>query len=332
MSKKFLRESFVTILETPIGKPTTVLKQWWGYDQKKNTNVPTGLRITFTISKQLTDVADTATVRIYNLNRESRKLLAQRSIYLYKTAQVRTLQIQAGYADALGALFNGGIERVTNTRQGPDWITEIKASSALSQILHNVYDKNWHSDAGTSAKTIFEEVATAAGVGDVAYSPAALDLLTKTKLPSFSASGNAYETVRKLVKSMGLVFTVDNGKTIVVEPSAPLTDPSDLNAAFRVSEFTGLVGSPRVEDMGYEFRVLIDHNITMGLLVLVESQTLEESTPGLDAMATVWTMEIRGDTHEDDWYMDVKTLFYPPQVSPLLNMGQQPPTQGDITP
>ena len=334
---KFLRECFITVLETPSGKPDVVIKQVWGYDQNKKANFPTGLRLSFTIDKQLTDVADTATLRIYNLNRESRKALAQRSIYLYKTERVRTLQIQAGYADNFGALFTGGIERVTNTRQGPDWITEIKASSALAQIIHNVFDRNWQSDAGTPAFDISKvAIKNAYGVeGDgVVYSDAARALLQKAKIPSFLASGNAHDTVRKLMRGLGLMLTVDMGKVIVVQPGNPIS--IDLTDTVTVNEFSGLIGSPMVDDMGYEFRTLIDHRISVGELVKVEAQTLEESIPdkqsipGLKTLATAWTINIRGDTHSDDWYMDVKTLFYPPQVSPMQNIGKQPALHPDI--
>lgn len=328
MTVKFLRECYVTILETPYGGTSEVIKQVWGYDQNKKATVPTGLRLNFAIDKQLTDVADTAVLKIYNLNRESRLALAQRSIYLYKSARVRTLQISAGYENDFGALFNGGIERVTNTRQGPDWITEIKASSALAQIMHNVFDKNWLNDAGTPAKVIVDEILEEDGLGKAKYSPGALQILQNTKIPSFFAEGSAYETVRKLIRGMGLVITSDVGKILVVEPGNPV----DADQWVTVDEVSGLVGSPRIDDMGYEFRTLLDHRLSVGQLVKVEAQTLEESTPGLNALATVWTVNVRGDTHEDDWYMDVKTLFYPPQISPLQNMPLQPAIQEEIIP
>lgn len=327
MTVKFLRESFVTILETPLGGKDEVIKQIWGYDQNKKATVPTGLRLNFTIEKQFTDVADLAVLKIYNLNHESRKAIAQRWIYPYKTSRVRTLQISAGYENDFGALFNGGIERATNTRQGPDWITEIRASSALSQALHNVFDRNWQNDAGTSAKTIADRLFEEGGLGKAKYSDGALQLMEELKIPSFVASGSTLETLKKMMFSMGLVFTVDVNGALVVEPGNPVNSSEWII----VDEVSGLVGSPRVDNMGYEFRTLIDHRLTMGQLVKVESQTLEESVPGLNALATVLAVSIRGDTHEDDWYMDVKTMFYPPvtEVS-LLNIGQQPAIQGEI--
>lgn len=323
MAVKFIRKCFISILETPIGGEDEIIKQIWGYDQEEATaGTPLGLRVSFIINKQLSDVSDNAVVKIYNLNQESRKALAQRSIYIYKTSKVRTLQISAGYKDDFGALFNGGIERVINTREGPDWVTEIKASSALAQILHNVLDKNWESDAGTPFKTIADEAfSSLAGVDKVSYSVEALSLISSITLPSFSANGSAYKTVQNLMRGIGLAWTIDSKEAKVVIPSNP------LNAAnsYLVDETSGLIGSPKVDDMGYEFRTLIDHNITTGTLVFISSQTLEASTPGLDALATAWTLEVRGDTHEDDWYMDVKTLFYPPIIKPAELIGNQPP-------
>ncbi len=326
MAAKFLRQCFVTILETPFGERDEVIKQIWGYDQNPEATVPTGLRINFNIDKQFTDAADSAVLKIYNLNRESRQAIAQRWTYPYKTSRVRTLQIQAGYGSEFGALFNGGIERATNTRQGPDWITEIRASSALSQALFNVLDQNWQSDAGTLAKTIADRLFEAGGLGKAKYSDGALQLLQGLKIPSFAASGSVYETLSKMMLGVGLVFTIDVNGALVTEPGNPMNSSEWLV----VDEVSGLVGSPRIDNMGYEFRTLIDHRLTMGQLVKVESQTLEESTPGLDALATVWAMNIRGDTHEDDWYMDAQTLFFPLVDTAPFNIGPQPVIQGEI--
>ncbi len=320
---KFLRKSYITILETPIGEEDRVVKQVWGYDQNDDATLPTGLRLTFAIDKKLVDVADTATLKIYNLNQNSRRELAQRSIYLYKTARVRTLQISAGYPGDFGGLFNGGVELVTNTRQGADWITEIKSSSALSQMLYNMFDKSWQSKGGTPMIDIFEEMATGnGGLGKPIYSDGAKTKLQETKITKYHASGSVFTSIRKMIKSMGLTFTMDNGQLIVTEQGQPIDD--DVAKAIVISEASGLVGSPRINDMGYEFRTLIDHRLTTGQLVIVKSQTLEESTPGLGALATIWGMAVRGDTHEDDWYMDVTTMFFPPILQPLTNIGQQP--------
>ena len=327
MSAKFLRQCLIFILHVPEQEgPIEFIKQIWGYNQKKGVSTPHGLRINFTVEKQLTSVADKAVVRIYNLNRESRKALAQRNVYIYKTSQIRTLQIEAGYVDDRGAIFNGGIERVINKREGANWITEIKASSALAQMMYNVYDKSWQNDNGTSALVILDELFNIGGFGVAQYSSEAKALLQATKLNSFHASGNIYETIRKLASSVGVTFTTNLGKTIVVEPSNPI----DSTNPIIINESSGLVGSPMVDDLGYSFRSLIDQRITMGQLVKVESQTLEESTPGLNSLATVWTMKIVGDTHEDDWFMDINALYYPPQVQPMQNIGQQPPIQPEI--
>lgn len=329
MPDKFLRESFITVLETPYNQPPTVVKQVWGYDQNKEATTPTGLRIEFTINKQLTDVADKATIRIYNLNQASRKLLAQRSIYLYKTSRVRTVQIQAGYQDDIGALFNGGIELVTNTKRGPDWITEITATTALAQITHNLLDKHWQSDVGVSAKVMADEMFEKSGQGKPIYSDRAKQILTSKKISSFFATGSAYESVRRLIRSVGLVFTTDVNGTVVVEPGNPLN--ANEEEAIVISEATGLVGSPRINDMGYEFKTLIDQRMIMGQLIRIKSRTLSESTPGLDVLATVWTMTVNGNTHDNEWHMDIKALFFPPITEPGLNMGLQAAIQGDIS-
>lgn len=301
---RFDRQCFVTVAESP---PGTFQKQVRGYDDQAL--IPGGLRIAFKVERKLTPVADTAVVRIWNLSAESRAALAQRSIYITRRDPVRMVQLHAGYRGNVGAIFNGAVVRVTNSRQGPDWITEIEGSAVAAHAF-NVVKMGEGSAAGTPLRTVLDRLFTAFGVGRADYSPEALEVASSTLLDTVHAEGSAYDALRRLVAAAGLTFTVDVDGAHVVKPGYP----KNWRSIVFVDELTGLIGTPKVEDTGIQFRALMDKALTPGQLLTVLSQTVAESTPGLGRKFTAWEVVNTGDTHGDDWYSDVHALHYPPVV------------------
>ena len=285
-----------------------VVKQVRGYDSDGPAR--SGLRVGFHVEKRVSSTADTATVRIYNLNRDSRALLAQRSIYLpgNRREPIRYLQLSAGYRGQQGAIFNGTVVRVSHSRQGPDTVTTIEASAAMAQALSNTVQLSWGSVAGTSVKEIATVRADKAGLGVPVFRSDAETLAVAKKLNTLAASGSAYGALRNLLESNGLNMTVDVDGLTVTVPGYPL-DPFN---PLQVHEETGLLGAPSITDLGTEFRTLLNPKLRPGSLVELTSLTLAESTPGLGNKFTVWSTTITGDTHADDWYTDAVAQFYPP--------------------
>ncbi len=307
MPQQLYRECAVTVLE----ETGAVLKQIMGYN---DSNARYGLRVGFKVQRSITPVADTAMVRVYNLSPASRAELAQRNIYLTGQAP-RYLQIRAGYEQTAGAIFNGAIVRVVNVREGPDWVTEIEGNAALAQALANTKEKSWSSAAGVSAKTIVRELFQATELGNPVFSVEATTRMAGVFLESFVAEGSAYESIRRVLDAMGLTWSVGIDGVTVLKPGHP-KDATVLPKPFLLSEdFGGMVGAPKVTDMGAEIRTLIDPRVTPGTLLDVSSETLDASTPGLASRFTVWSMDIVGDTHADDWYSNITALFFPPVVS-----------------
>jgi hypothetical protein len=314
----------VTVLEIT-GGAKTVIKQVTGYVEQPT---PTGLRIDFSVNKALTDQADRATIRIYNLAPESRAALAQRNIHFTLGARRRVVQLSAGYAsdERLAALFNGGVEKVTNTKRGPDWITEITGSAALNQMWNNTHDEHWGSRAGTPASTVLNRLADVGKLGMPKLSTEAAGVLNGTKLGSFTASGTAYDSIRRLIRGLGLTFTVDvDGFRVTKGINPTTTDP-----ILAVNELSGMIGTPQVGDVGVDFRTLLDPRLIPGQLVRITSDTLAESTPGLGNLFTTWTVDITGDTHEDEWYMDVNALFYPAVEPKVELVGLSPAIEPEV--
>ncbi len=317
MPQQLYRECAVTVLE----ETGTVLKQIMGYN---DSSVRYGLRVGFKVQRTITPVADTAIVRVYNLAPASRAELAQRNIYLTGQSP-RYLQVKAGYEQTAGAIFNGAIVRVVNVREGPDWVTEIEANAALAQALANTKEKSWSSGAGISVESIVRELFQATELGNPVFSVEATTRMAGVFLESFVTEGSAYESIRRVLDAMGLTWSTGVEGVTVLKPG----HPKDLRP-FLLSEDTGMIGAPKVTDMGAEIRMLLDQRVTPGTLLDVSSETLDASTPGLDSRFTVWSMDIVGDTHADDWYNNITALFFPPVVS-AKKPALAPPTLAPVS-
>ncbi len=336
--KQFLRRCFVTILE---GTSATPVKQILGYDD--SADPPIGLRINFRVERKFSAKADTAVVRIWNLNAESRGLLAQVSLrtQIARGAiqePIRYMQVAAGYRGPPGevtqvpvaTIFNGPIIKVLNKREGPDWITEIEASAALAQAIGgNNVDLSVGSDPGISTKSVLADLFSKAGYGSPRYSTQADGLVTRKKISTLAVNGSAVNSIERILASVGLVFTWDvDGGPLIVTPGNPLSeDPAEV---LKVSEGSGLIGTPSIGDMGVNFKTLLDPRLSPGKLVELTSETLRESlqnTPSLrETKVTAWTVTMVGDTHENDWFCDVSSMFFPLVFEKKTGLiGRQPP-------
>lgn len=311
MPEQLYRKSMVTVVEQG-----SILYRIMGYDDDAVQTF--GLRIGFKVKRSITPVGDNATVQIYNLSPSSRAQLAQRNVYLTRKEPIRYLQVHAGYVSNMGAIFNGVIIRVVNQRDGADWITTIEASAALAQAFSNSLEKSWKTL--TPVQDVIKELFKSTKLGDPVFSVEATAAIAGKFMDSFVTTGSAYESLKRVIDGLGLTWSPGLKGIVVTKPG----DPKDATKVFKVSENTGLIGSPKVTDMGADIRMLIDPRISPGILVEVESETLDASTVGLNQKYTVWSVNISGDTHTNDWYMDMNTLYYPPVTSVMEEVLAQP--------
>ena len=308
--QRFGRRVTVTLTDTANPVPIKVID---GYDGQLG-----GVRISFRVECRITPVADTATVRIYNLSPASRGALAQRSLAFVRRAPVRYVQIEAGYEQSMGIIFKGALLRCFNKREGPDWITEMELNTSFGQALLNDVQQSWTSPVGVPVRRILVELFTKAGFRDVKFSPTAERVLAGVVRVEYVASKSALEEAKRLLDSITeakLTLSIDLNTVIIMEIGAP-KDGSILV----LSESSGLVGSPKVKDMGVEFRSLLDPRLRPGQLVELHSQTLKESliNSSIGSGLVLWGVTYSGDTHGNDWYCDADSWFFPPLFESAL--------------
>jgi hypothetical protein len=265
-----------------------------------------GLAFRFNVRQKLTRIPDTATVEINNLSPASRAAVAQRSIVVTLQGPLRYLQVFAGYGASAPGLFNGGIMRAYNKRNGADWVTEIDASVGMGQALGNVLSQSW---GNTPPKTILDGMFAAVGLGQPTYSKGALAVLQGKPRMDAVAAGSAYEAVAKLLASFNLPWTVGVNGVSVTTPHEPIS--AEEKDVVKVSVDSGLLGTPEINDLGITFTTLLDYRIMPGVLCEVDSDTLRESLKGLTNRFTAWVVTHRGDTMGNDWRTEVQGFFYP---------------------
>lgn len=314
LGTQFDRRCYVTVTDS-----AGYFKQVQGYRQT-GSGLHIGLRVAFRVERGLTGLANTATVRIWNMEQRSRAAIAQRSLYFSRREPVRHLQVSAGYADRVGALFNGAVTRVLNEREGADWITTIEASTAAAHLFLNTMEKSWDSLTGVPLATILAQVFAATGLGEPQYSPTAMARVSSQVVTGMAVSGSAAAAAKRILRSYGLDFTVDVDGVHIYKDGQPLS----ATQVFFVDEYTGLLGSPKLNDLGAEITTLLDPRVGPGALLTVDSETLLASVPGLGNRFTVWKVTHNGDTHGNAWENKIEGQFYPPVQEVTQPIGRPP--------
>jgi hypothetical protein len=324
MTENFNRHCFVSVAEQPpSGNLPVLIKQVVGFAEDGVLSSRYGLRISFHITKALDEVADQAVVKIWNLNPESRRALAQRHI-MFVPSKPRYLQVSAGYERAK-VIFNGAILMVTSTKTGPDWVTEIEAQSAFAQIMNNHFSKSYGQLTKVNGFTIANELINKSGLPSARFHPEAEAKLKSIIPDTFvvdSQEGGTYEKLRMFLRSLDLRFYADSDSTWVMGHGQPRLPPG-TEGPLVIDKDSGLLGSPKAGNMGVDFRTLLDPRITPGRLCKVFSPSLAFSTTsegGSLSDLIAWTIEMAGDTHSDDWFCDVKGLYYPLKIGTFLNL------------
>ena len=303
LAPRFGRKAILTVVEE--GR---ALKTIYGYDDSNAT--PHGLRMSFQVGRKISSIADTMQVRIWNLHPRTRGMLTQRSLQWGRGGDaLRYVRLEAGHTGNVGVIFNGSIMRAWNTRQGPDWITEIEANMVFGHALLNQVDKSWGQGGPTPVTKLLKELFKVVGYKSIKFSPEATRELAGKAEAVFVVRGSAYESATDLLKSHKLTFNMDVDGVTIYSRGHPAKESS-----ITLDERTGLLGSPKITNMGADFRTLLDSKIKPGQLLKVDSVVLREtvSDPSLGRDFPAMEVSCSGDTHGDDWHCDVSTWFYPP--------------------
>jgi hypothetical protein len=281
------------------------------------------LRTTFKITKTLrSDSFNTATVIIYNLNKESRGFIDSLDIDNEKNKS-NLITVQAGYDTLEKLIFIGNITLVTIETKRPDVITTIEAMDgklAMNQLrigTGNIpaftYGKK------TSAKRILKDIIKISGVDSHYNDSIVPDRLYEN---GFAFVGMGKVLLDNVCNYLGLIWSIQNntlkliasgssdGITVVsLSSSSGLIDsPDKINTDSK--EFTKkerntisgkettVLGKKVLKKIGggWKIRALLQPSIEPGNVIMVASDEIPDGSK-----FRVIEIEHSGDTYGQDW-------------------------------
>jgi len=237
--------------------------------------------IEFDITRSLDDDPNTATVTLYNLDGVDAGALA--AIGSDSEAQAKhIIEINAGYMgqdmedpDPLpNLLFRGVVGRAITRLEDNTYITEIEATDGDVQkkqkpankkkekVKRRSYGNN--ARAETIARELLEELGINGSIDSVKQRK-------KVYKKGYIAQGHAYEAFKKLLDSLNLEFSIQNGEAQILEVggNTGIEQPVDYK--------TGLIGNTIRRDTGVvECSTLILPNIVPGALISLGLNSLSD--------------------------------------------------------
>lgn len=245
-----------------------------------------GLDASFHIEKTLTGEPNTAEIKVWNMSRENRDLLRERTV---------PVTLLAGYVGAVGQLFKGDILGAFSEKQGPDWITTLQTGDGANAIQGARINKSFK--AGTLLSDILADVARALGISVGDALSKLQELSPSQRLSRGTAiSGSASTEIHKLCALLGLEASIQDKSLQILQKGFPVQKTMVI-----LSPQSGLLGSPSIGPGGVlKAKALLNHDIFPGRLVRIKSQLIDSR------FFRVERANYTGDIAGPDWYVEIE--------------------------
>jgi len=248
-----------------------------------------GLRFTFNISKKGKTDENQATISIYNMSPDSRKLCETEKDKLGGGQTRIELRVGYGAKDKPAVIFRGLCD-VINTYTAPNWITQFRGLDGSSQYRNFNFEKSY--PAGTSISKIVEDLVKASGTKLTTTDP------IEGALPRGRAlSGPAKNTIENLQSKYGFEFDVQDEETVVGSGKSKIED----KATVLLGRNSGMIGEPQVKGKIIIVQCLLNPAIRPGALIFLDSLKQDKVTGNYlckkvnstgDSWGGQWTMTL----------------------------------------
>lgn len=222
---------------------------------------------------------------VYNLSPDSRaRLSAEKDL---------TVQVEAGYTDGqTDMLFYGDIDRVSQMREGPDWVTRLESSDGGRALRTSRLSLSFREGAKIIDMIKHVGKQMLVDVGNLKeLSGSDLGRKIEEFANGDAVFGRAKDIMDRLCKTGGLDWRVQDGALEITQRGRPFGTEAVVLAVD-----SGLIGSPEPGEEGKVRAVsLIQPGLKPRRKVKLESATL-------DGFYVVSTVSYTGDTHGTDWY------------------------------
>jgi hypothetical protein len=247
------------------------------------------LRIAFSIERDSGSGANSGTIQIWNLAKESVSELERPGCQVF---------LEAGYDSKIGVVFKGNDLLLNQRRDLPDVVTEIRASDGGVQLRQQTIAIGF--EPGSAVKDVVQQLINS--FQDVTRST--IDI-QKVDLGKFSQGFVATGPVKKILDDIliprGYQWSIQDGEVRVIEESKTAQDTMIV-----VSPTSGLIGSPmrtRTEEKsGVQFTSLLSSAFRPYRKVKLESDFIT-------GIYKIDKVTHRGDSWSGDWYSIVECLL-----------------------
>lgn len=232
------------------------------------------LLIRFDLRREANPTPAAGRIDIVNLNQSSETRVRERG---------RRVRLAAGYQDAgaelLPVLFDGDVRRVERLREGLDRVTRIHVGGNTAAQSGPVFSRSYRG-VETVRRIAADIVETMREfeLGDTAAIPAA------AARTDYARTSPARQALTDILRPLGVRWYEDSGVIRFAAGAAPREEARLAARAggyiLRVSERTGLIGSPTITDDGVRFATQLDHRLDLDTLVEIESAVLDRGAAG----------------------------------------------------
>ena len=212
--------------------------------------------VEFDLTRNVLTSANIASMRVYNLSQNNRNQIRKN---MNDTADLRKVNLQAGYGNNLPIIFTGDISQAWSVREGTNFITQIESFDGGFAFANGIYNNQFPSN--TQQKTVITDMANS------------LPATTLGKIGNYSGSlsrGNAYsgspaDLLQELTNGG---FFIDNGKVNCL----------NLNECFEgdlqvIDAADGLLGTPVREQTYLNFDMIFEPRLLIGQIIELKSGT-----------------------------------------------------------
>ncbi|RIY00220.1 hypothetical protein D3218_13120 [Aureimonas flava] len=255
------------------------------------------LRVSFSVSKDISGEANEASIEIWNLAKDHRNAVGK---------ELDQVTLEAGYippamlaggggSSNVGIIFKGRLRDVEHRREGADIVTRISCGDGDAALRKAVISKTFK--AGTPVKEVVEALQKEfekEGVDRGEWK--GLDDLPPFKRP-YSMCGSCSREMDRIGRSHRLYWSSQN-EAIEIIPS----DAAIESSAF-ISARTGMVDTPTITDNGVRVTALLNPEIRPNRKVIVESETLEMNGEG--GAYRVSSATYNGDNRDGDFTVTI---------------------------
>jgi hypothetical protein len=247
------------------------------------------LRIVFDIEKTRTSEANKGNIQIYNLNQDHWTI--------FETHKDLFVVLYVSYNDPKNyeILFTGNVNKCSTAKDGVNIVTSIESGDGQKALQNARLEKTFK--AGQIIKDAAKDVVdTFKDVANVAIK-AVDDVITGNSGLSFSFSGQSKDLMDNLAKKFNFDWSIQNNQVVMKAKSTPID-----NYAVDINFRTGLIGCPVRTEKGINLTALINPKVFPMKKIYVYSEGLST----VDDFFRVEKVTYKGDTHGNDWTMDIE--------------------------